>query len=1072
MNTNGVVNVGSSAIVWTQLSGAASLTAGAGISVAGNAIANTGVLRNVAGANISVSSATGNVTIAVTGTVPSATSATHLSGGASGSIPYQSTSGTTAFIAAGTAGQILTSNGIGTPYWTANTGGTAEALGGTTINPNVVNSSLSTFGAVSKINFGGGTPTSGPGIWGNAGTVGLRVGTGGLTIYGEDGTTTLFSVSNYQSQCTIPGTIHGSLFIGNVQGSATTAATATSATTAVTATSATKLVGGAAGQIPFQSAPGVTSYTAVGNVGDVLTSNGTGTPTWAAGGTVDASLLTGTTLASNIINSSLQTTGDLKTVSLSAFGGVAPSNVGFWYDPAGVQVKINGAGFKIKSATSTYFTLNPSSGLATFSNNVQALTFVGNLQGNATTSSSTTNATNATNAVNATNATHLTGGAAGKIPFQTAVGVTSYTAVGNAGDVLTSNGTGAPTWAAGGTVDASLLSGTTLASTIVNSSLQTFGAVKTINFSPSGTEPTNVGLWCDAGGVQIKITGAGFKIKTATSSYLTINASSGLATFSNSVQAYSFIGNLTGNATTATTATTATNATTATTATTASEIAGGTAGTLLYQSAVGSTNFLPQGTAGQVLISRGPGSLPATWGDPALATSATNLAGGSVGRIAYQTAAGTTAFLPLGASGQVLIANGTTAPTWGTIASVNTASDLAGGTAGSIPYQSAAGSTLFTNTGTTGQILQSNGASGPTWVTNTSGAFTLGSTSVTSGSTITTVAGIRTLGFAGGGAAIGSGAPCIYFSPSYLTFVGTGNGYQFKNNANTTTLLTIADSGAATFNTTVTAASFAGAGTGLTSIPNAALTGGGSITIGSASVALGGTLSSLTGITTMSGLTSVTSSTFHGNLIGAVGQSGASTGNFTTITGSFNGSVGGTTPSTGNFTSVTVTPGNITGTLSGNCTGSASTVSNASQPTITSLGTLTSLNVSGTANFTGQTNVNGVEVGTKIIPQVLKSIDYTTVLADSGKHILHPTSDIATRTYTIDSNANAPYPIGTALTFVNQYGAGVVTISITSDIMRMAGSELIGTRTLAANGIATAIKLSATEWIISGIRLT
>lgn len=101
-----------------------------------------------------------------------------------------------------------------------------------------------------------------------------------------------------------------------------------------------------------------------------------------------------------------------------------------------------------------------------------------------------------------------------------------------------------------------------------------------------------------------------------------------------------------------------------------------------------------------------------------------------------------------------------------------------------------------------------------------------------------------------------------------------------------------------------------------------------------------------------------------------------------------------------------------------------------------------------------------------------KSTAYTTVLSDAGKHILHPSADTTARVFTIDSNANVAYPIGTALTFINQNSAGVITISITSDTMRLAGAGSTGSRTLAANGIATAIKITTTEWIISGVGLT
>ena len=113
-----------------------------------------------------------------------------------------------------------------------------------------------------------------------------------------------------------------------------------------------------------------------------------------------------------------------------------------------------------------------------------------------------------------------------------------------------------------------------------------------------------------------------------------------------------------------------------------------------------------------------------------------------------------------------------------------------------------------------------------------------------------------------------------------------------------------------------------------------------------------------------------------------------------------------------------------------------------------------------------------LEVGTKIIPQNSKSAAYTLVLADSGGHIFHPSADTTARIWTIPANASVAYPIGTALTFINQNGAGVITIAITSDTMRLAGAGTTGSRTLAANGVATAIKVTATEWIISGTGLT
>jgi hypothetical protein len=73
-----------------------------------------------------------------------------------------------------------------------------------------------------------------------------------------------------------------------------------------------------------------------------------------------------------------------------------------------------------------------------------------------------------------------------------------------------------------------------------------------------------------------------------------------------------------------------------------------------------------------------------------------------------------------GTSGYVLFDN---AGTVGEIAksslAVGTATNLAGGAAGYVPYQSASGTTLFVAAGTTGQVLTSNGSGAPTWSTPT-----------------------------------------------------------------------------------------------------------------------------------------------------------------------------------------------------------------------------------------------------------------------------------------------------------------------------------------------------------------
>jgi hypothetical protein len=100
-----------------------------------------------------------------------------------------------------------------------------------------------------------------------------------------------------------------------------------------------------------------------------------------------------------------------------------------------------------------------------------------------------------------------------------------------------------------------------------------------------------------------------------------------------------------------------------------------------------------------------------------------------------------------------------------------------------------------------------------------------------------------------------------------------------------------------------------------------------------------------------------------------------------------------------------------------------------------------------------------------------KSAAYTTVLSDGGKHILHPSGDANARTFTIDSNANVAYPVGTSITFVNETSQ-LVTIAITSDTLTLANSTSTGSRTLAQNGVATALKITSTKWIIWGSGLS
>ena len=123
-------------------------------------------------------------------------------------------------------------------------------------------------------------------------------------------------------------------------------------------------------------------------------------------------------------------------------------------------------------------------------------------------------------------------------------------------------------------------------------------------------------------------------------------------------------------------------------------------------------------------------------------------------------------------------------------------------------------------------------------------------------------------------------------------------------------------------------------------------------------------------------------------------------------------------------------------------------------------GTLSNCTVDGTTS-----------VGFLSIPQNSQSAAYTTVLADAGRCIYHPTTDANARTFTIAANSSVAYPIGTVIQFVNMTSQ-VVTIAINTDTMYLAGTGTTGSRSLAIYGVANAMKMTSTTWIITGSGLT
>ena len=122
----------------------------------------------------------------------------------------------------------------------------------------------------------------------------------------------------------------------------------------------------------------------------------------------------------------------------------------------------------------------------------------------------------------------------------------------------------------------------------------------------------------------------------------------------------------------------------------------------------------------------------------------------AAGAVVYSTSSGLGLSLA-GTSGQVLTSGGTSGPTWvnasslstGTATTATLATNIAGGSAGYLMYQTDTNTTGFIAPGDSGFVLRSTGAStAPAWVSST---VTLGTTATQVGDTSTSIAGVRSI---------------------------------------------------------------------------------------------------------------------------------------------------------------------------------------------------------------------------------------------------------------------------------------------------------------------------------------
>jgi len=138
----------------------------------------------------------------------------------------------------------------------------------------------------------------------------------------------------------------------------------------------------------------------------------------------------------------------------------------------------------------------------------------------------------------------------------------------------------------------------------------------------------------------------------------------------------------------------------------------------------GSANFTFNGTTATINTLNLTNALGTAYGGTALTTY-------TQGDLVYASAANTLAKLGIGANTYILTSTGSV-PQWSAPSAVTvaTATNLAGGAAGSVPYQSGASTTTFLSIGSAGQVLTSSG-SAPQW----SNLSSLGVTSLSFGTT-------------------------------------------------------------------------------------------------------------------------------------------------------------------------------------------------------------------------------------------------------------------------------------------------------------------------------------------------
>lgn len=202
-------------------------------------------------------------------------------------------------------------------------------------------------------------------------------------------------------------------------------------------------------------------------------------------------------------------------------------------------------------------------------------------------------------------------------------------------------------------------------------------------------------------------------------------------------------------------------------------------------------------------------------------------------------------------------------------------------------------------------------------------------------------------------------------------------------------------------------------------------------------------------VSNTSGGTIVTVSATLGGTAIVAGSAGTGTHTMTTYPAA-NNALYSTSPSALTAGTLPVAAGGTGGTTAATARTSLGAAASGANTDITALNQDVTVTASGT--------IAANSIGYRGLPQ---STNTTLALADAGKHI-YVGSNI-----TIPANSSVAFPVGTTIAIANS-GSSTLTISITTDTLRQAGTTSTGTRTLLAYGVATIVKVTSTVWYISG----